>query len=75
MLELEEVRDLLMVRRQLATITGFGSGTAIELRFGHVSRAACLSLPIENIHGYEYEIAHLRAISTCSNCVDVVILK
>jgi putative aminopeptidase FrvX len=50
---------------QLATITGFGSDASIAMKFGHVSRAACLSFPTQNTHGYE--IAHLGAIANCIN--------
>ena len=48
---------------QLATISGFGSDASIAMKFGHVSRAACLSFPTQNTHGYE--IAHLGAIEHC----------
>jgi putative aminopeptidase FrvX len=48
---------------QLATISGFGSDASIAMKFGHVSRAACLSFPTQNTHGYE--IAHLGAINNC----------
>jgi putative aminopeptidase FrvX len=48
---------------QLATLSGFGSDASIAMKFGHVSRAACLSFPTENTHGYE--IAHLGAIANC----------
>ncbi|MBD3880218.1 M42 family peptidase [Phormidium tenue FACHB-886] len=48
---------------QLATISGFGSDGSIAMKFGHVPRAACLSFPTHNTHGYE--IAHLGAISHC----------
>ena len=33
------------------------------MKFGHVARAACLSFPTQNTHGYE--IAHLGAIANC----------
>jgi putative aminopeptidase FrvX len=33
------------------------------MKFGHVPRAACLSFPTDNTHGYE--IAHLDAIARC----------
>ena len=52
---------------QMAVIEGFGSDASIALKFGHVSRAACLSFPTENTHGYE--IAHLGAIA---NCIDIL---
>lgn len=48
---------------QLATISGFGSDASIAMKFGHVARAACLSFPTQNTHGYE--IAHLGAITNC----------
>jgi putative aminopeptidase FrvX len=48
---------------QLATISGFGSDGSITMKFGHVARAACLSFPTHNTHGYE--IAHLGAIAHC----------
>ena len=48
---------------QLAVIDGFGSDASIAMKFGHVSRGACLSFPTQNTHGYE--IAHLDAIANC----------
>ena len=48
---------------QLAVLSGFGSDASIAMKFGHVSRGACLSFPTENTHGYE--IAHLGAIANC----------
>lgn len=48
---------------QLATISGFGSDGSIAMKNGHVPRAACLSFPTQNTHGYE--IAHLGAIEHC----------
>ncbi len=48
---------------QLATISGFGSDGSIAMKNGHVARAACLSFPTQNTHGYE--IAHLGAIAHC----------
>ena len=48
---------------QLAVLDGFGSDASIAMKFGHVARAACLSFPTENTHGYE--IAHLGAIANC----------
>ncbi len=48
---------------QFAAISGFGSDASIAMKFGHVSRAACLSFPTENTHGYE--ITHLGAIANC----------
>ena len=49
---------------QLAVIDGFGSDASIAMKFGHVCRGACLSFPTQNTHGYE--IAHLGAISNCT---------
>jgi putative aminopeptidase FrvX len=48
---------------QYAAISGFGSDASIAMKFGHVARAACLSFPTQNTHGYE--IAHLGAIANC----------
>lgn len=48
---------------QLAAISGFGSDASIAMKFGHVSRGACLAFPTQNTHGYE--IAHLGAIANC----------
>jgi putative aminopeptidase FrvX len=53
---------------QLATISGFGSDGSIAMKFGHVSRAACLSFPTQNTHGYE--IAHLGAIAACPQILE-----
>lgn len=52
---------------QFAAIDGFGSDASIAMKFGHVARAACLSFPTENTHGYE--IAHLGAIA---NCIEIL---
>lgn len=52
---------------QLAVLDGFGSDASIAMKFGHVARAACLSFPTQNTHGYE--IAHLGAIA---NCIEVL---
>ncbi len=49
---------------QLAVISGFGSDASIAMKFGQVPRAACLSFPTQNTHGYE--IAHLGAIANCA---------
>jgi putative aminopeptidase FrvX len=48
---------------QWAALSGFGSDGSIAMKFGHVARAACLSFPTQNTHGYE--IAHLGAIANC----------
>ncbi|MGL5836213.1 MAG: M42 family metallopeptidase, partial [Waterburya sp.] len=53
---------------QLAVIDGFGSDASIAMKFGHVSRGACLSFPTQNTHGYE--IAHLGAIA---NCIEILV--
>ena len=63
--ELRQAAKAVDVPLQLATITGFGSDASIAMKFGHVSRAACLSFPTQNTHGYE--IAHLGAIANCIN--------
>ncbi|MEM1278990.1 MAG: M20/M25/M40 family metallo-hydrolase [Cyanobacteria bacterium P01_H01_bin.152] len=52
---------------QQAIITGFGSDASIAMTFGHVPKAACLSFPTHNTHGYE--IAHLGAIA---HCIDIL---
>ena len=52
---------------QLAVLDGFGSDASIAMKFGHVCRAACLSFPTQNTHGYE--IAHLGAIA---NCIEIL---
>ncbi len=52
---------------QQAIITGFGSDGSIAMTFGHVPKAACLSFPTHNTHGYE--IAHLGAIA---HCIDIL---
>lgn len=52
---------------QQAVITGFGSDASIAMTFGHVPKAACLSFPTDNTHGYE--IAHLGAIA---HCIDIL---
>ncbi|WP_035987996.1 M42 family metallopeptidase [Leptolyngbya sp. KIOST-1] len=53
---------------QMAVISGFGSDGSIAMKFGHVSRAACLSFPTHNTHGYE--IAHLGAIARCADILE-----
>lgn len=53
---------------QMAIISGFGSDGSIAMKFGHVSRAACLSFPTHNTHGYE--IAHLGAIAHCAEILE-----
>ncbi|NEO17696.1 MULTISPECIES: M42 family metallopeptidase [Moorena] len=65
--ELGEAAERCEVPIQLAVIDGFGSDASIAMKFGHVARAACLSFPTQNTHGYE--IAHLGAIA---NCIDIL---
>ncbi|MBD1920496.1 M42 family peptidase [Microcoleus sp. FACHB-831] len=62
--EIRQVADKLNIPIQLAAIAGFGSDASIAMKFGHVGRAACLSFPTQNTHGYE--IAHLGAIAHCA---------
>lgn len=66
--ELREVAAAINVPLQLAAISGFGSDASIAMKFGHVARAACLSFPTQNTHGYE--IAHLGAIANCIHLLD-----
>ncbi|HEY9641375.1 MAG TPA: M42 family peptidase [Coleofasciculaceae cyanobacterium] len=61
--KLRQTASLKFIPLQLAAISGFGSDGSIAMKFGHVSRAACLSFPTHNTHGYE--IAHLGAIAHC----------
>lgn len=61
--DLRTVAKELGIPLQLAVISGFGSDASIAMKFGHVARAACLSFPTQNTHGYE--IAHLGAIANC----------
>jgi putative aminopeptidase FrvX len=61
--ELRQAAKAVDVPLQLAAISGFGSDASIAMKFGHVARAACLSFPTQNTHGYE--IAHLGAIANC----------
>jgi putative aminopeptidase FrvX len=65
--QIRQVADHQDIPLQLATLSGFGSDASIAMKFGHVARAACLSFPTENTHGYE--IAHLGAIM---NCIDLL---
>ncbi|MEM9769059.1 MAG: M20/M25/M40 family metallo-hydrolase [Cyanobacteria bacterium P01_D01_bin.71] len=53
---------------QQAIITGFGSDGSIAMTSGHVPKAACLSFPTQNTHGYE--IAHLGAIAYCIDILE-----
>jgi putative aminopeptidase FrvX len=66
--EIRNAASQAKVPLQLAVIDGFGSDASIAMKFGHVSRGACLSFPTQNTHGYE--IAHLGAIA---NCIEILI--
>ncbi len=61
--ELRQAAKASGVPLQLAILSKFGSDASIAMKFGHVARAACLSFPTQNTHGYE--IAHLGAIANC----------
>ncbi len=61
--DIRQAADQVNIPLQLAAISGFGSDGSIAMKFGHVSRAACLGFPTQNTHGYE--IAHLGAIANC----------
>ncbi|PSN17119.1 peptidase M42 [filamentous cyanobacterium CCP5] len=61
--QLRSAAQTAAVPLQLTALSGFGSDGSIAMKFGHVSRAACLSFPTHNTHGYE--IAHLGAIARC----------
>ena len=65
--EIRQAAKKANVPLQLAVIDGFGSDASIAMKFGHVSRGACLSFPTQNTHGYE--IAHLDAIA---NCIEIL---
>ncbi len=65
--QIDQAATTVGISLQLATISGFGSDGSIAMKNGHVPRAACLSFPTQNTHGYE--IAHLGAIA---NCVEVL---
>ncbi|BFM38663.1 M42 family peptidase [Synechocystis sp. LKSZ1] len=62
--ELRQAAQAIDILLQLAVISGFGSDASIAMKFGHVARAACLSFPTQNTHGYE--IASLAAITNCT---------
>lgn len=66
--EIMQAANRARIPLQFAALEGFGSDGSIAMKFGHVARAACLSFPTENTHGYE--IAHLEAIA---NCVKVLL--
>ncbi len=53
---------------QRAILSNFGSDASIAMTFGHVPKAACLSFPTHNTHGYE--IAHLGAIAHCIDLLE-----
>jgi putative aminopeptidase FrvX len=61
--QIRQTAERLDIPLQLAAISGFGSDGSIAMKNGHVGRAACLSFPTQNTHGYE--IAHLGAIAYC----------
>ncbi|WP_448564455.1 M42 family metallopeptidase [Trichothermofontia sp.] len=61
--QIQKAAVVLNIPLQRAAINGFGSDGSIAMKFGHVPRAACLSFPTQNTHGYE--IAHLGAIANC----------
>jgi putative aminopeptidase FrvX len=65
--ELQRAAEIAQIPLQVATISGFGSDASIAMKFGHVARAACLSFPTQNTHGYE--IAHLGSIV---NCIEIL---
>ncbi len=62
--ELQAAATVANVPVQMATLSGFGSDGSIAMKFGAVPRAACLSFPTQNTHGYE--VAHLGAIANCA---------
>lgn len=66
--EIRQAAAALSVPLQLAAIAGFGSDGSIAMKFGHVSRAACLSFATQNTHGFE--IAHLGAIARCTEILE-----
>ncbi|MBD0268413.1 MAG: M42 family peptidase [Cyanobacteria bacterium Co-bin8] len=66
--QIRQAAEALQQPLQLATISGFGSDGSIAMKFGHVSRAACLSFPTQNTHGFE--IAHLGAIAACTDILE-----
>ncbi|MBD0333931.1 MAG: M42 family peptidase [Cyanobacteria bacterium Co-bin13] len=66
--QIRQAAEALEQPLQLATISGFGSDGSIAMKFGHVSRAACLSFPTQNTHGYE--MAYLGAIAACTDVLE-----
>ncbi|MBF2078514.1 MAG: hypothetical protein IGR76_08330 [Synechococcales cyanobacterium T60_A2020_003] len=63
--QLQTAADQAKIPLQRANLSGFGSDASIAMKNGHVGRAACLSFPTQNTHGYE--IAHLGAIARCAD--------
>lgn len=63
--QLQSAADRAQIPLQRAMLSGFGSDASIAMKNGHVGRAACLSFPTQNTHGYE--IAHLGAIARCTD--------
>lgn len=66
--QIRQTANALKLPLQLTTLSGFGSDGSIAMKFGHVSRAACLSFPTQNTHGFE--IAHLGAIARCADILE-----
>ena len=67
---IREVAEQENIPLQLAILQGFGSDASIAMKFGNVPKAACLSFPTENTHGFE--IAHLGAIAACADLLVAV---
>lgn len=66
--QIRQAAKALDLHLQLTALSGFGSDGSIAMKFGHVSRAACLSFPTQNTHGFE--IAHLGAIARCADILE-----
>jgi len=66
--QLMQSADNVGILPQRAVVSQFGSDGSIAMKMGHVARAACLSFPTDNTHGYE--IAHLAAISACISILE-----
>ena len=62
--DLQAAAAIAQVPIQMAVLDKFGSDGSIAMKFGHVPRAACLSFPTQNTHGFE--VAHLWAIANCA---------
>lgn len=71
--EIREAAQSQGIPLQFAILGKFGSDASIAMKFGHVSRGACLSFPTENTHGYE--IAHLGAIANCISILQAYCLS